>query len=109
MIQDGSYRRHVQTLRTRLRKARRATIERLSALGIAPWIEPRAGMFLWCQLPGGMDAAECARAALAQGVVLAPGDVFSLTRTAPDFMRFNVAQCVAPGAAGLLEQVFAPG
>jgi hypothetical protein len=42
-------------------------------------------------------------------VVLAPGDVFSLTRTAPDFMRFNVAQCVAPGAAGLLEQVFAPG
>ena len=109
VIQDGSYRRHVQTLRTRLRKARRATIDRLGALGIVPWIEPRAGMFLWCRLPGGMDAAECARAALAQGVVLAPGDVFSLTRAAPGFMRFNVAQCVAPGAAGLLEQVFAPG
>lgn len=27
-----------------------------------------------------------------EGLVLAPGNVFSPTRSAPDFMRFNVAQ-----------------
>jgi transcriptional regulator, GntR family len=53
-------------------------------------------MFVWCELPGGVDAADVARAALAQGVVLAPGDVFSVSRTATSRMRFNVSQCPAP-------------
>jgi DNA-binding transcriptional MocR family regulator len=33
-----------------------------------------------------------AKAALAEGVVLAPGNVFSVSQSAADFMRFNVAQ-----------------
>ena len=36
---------------------------RLRALGIEPWIEPKAGMFLWSRLPEGCDSAEIARAA----------------------------------------------
>jgi hypothetical protein len=38
---------------------------KLRALGIEPWIEPQAGMFLWCRLPDGLDAADVSRAALA--------------------------------------------
>ena len=38
------------------------------------------------------DAAEVAQAALRERVVLAPGNVFSLTQSAADLMRFNVAQ-----------------
>ena len=57
---------------------------------------PRGGFFLWCRLPDGLDAAAVARAALAENVVLAPGNVFSLSQTASDFMRFNVAHMSDP-------------
>ncbi len=92
VLGDGQYRKHLESLRRRLARARRETAERLSALGIRPWLMPRGGFYLWCTLPDGRDAASVARAALREGVVLAPGDVFSVSRTAPDRMRFNVAQ-----------------
>ena len=47
---------------------------------------------LWCRLPDRRHAAVVARAALSQNVILAPGDVFSVSRSASDFMRFTVAQ-----------------
>ena len=108
VVQDGSYRRHLQLLRTRLAKARREVIGQLEGIGITPWLEPRAGMFLWCRLPAGMDAAERARAGLARNVILAPGNVFSLEQAAPGFMRFNVAQCLAPAGMDLLRDLLAP-
>lgn len=92
LLKDGSYRKHVETLRQRLSAAMADTMRRLEPLGITPWIEPRAGMFLWCGLPEGLDTADVARRALADGVVLAPGNAFSLSRTASRFLRFNVAQ-----------------
>ena len=92
LLKDGSYRRHVEALRLRLSHAMRDTIPRLTATGIMPWLEPSAGMFLWCRLPDGVDAAAIARRALAEGVVLAPGNAFSLSRSASGFLRFNVAQ-----------------
>ncbi|MFN7024343.1 MAG: PLP-dependent aminotransferase family protein [Pseudorhizobium sp.] len=93
VLRDGSYRRHVTGLRDRLSRARAEAGASLTALGIRPWTEPRDGMFLWCQLPHGLDAAEVARQALKQEVVLAPGNVFSVSQSARSFMRFNVAQC----------------
>ncbi len=92
VLQDGSYRKHMEGLRVRLSRARGDTSTRLRALGIVPWLEPQAGMFLWCQLPEGIDAAEVARQALAENIVLAPGNAFSLLQTAHGFLRFNVAQ-----------------
>jgi DNA-binding transcriptional MocR family regulator len=92
LLTDGSYRKHIEALRSRLARSRAATAARLQAIGIAPWIEPRAGMFLWCKLPDGLDAADIARRALVENIVLAPGNAFSLSQTARSFMRFNVAQ-----------------
>lgn len=91
---DGSYRKHMEALRQRLSRARGETVARLEAIGIVPWIEPQAGMFLWCKLPDGLDAADIARRALAENIVLAPGNAFSLSQTAGGFMRFNAAQSV---------------
>ena len=51
-----------------------------------------AGMFLWCRLPEGINAATIARSCLQEGVVLAPGNAFSQSLSAGDFLRFNVAQ-----------------
>ena len=90
-LTDGSYRRHVERIRGRLEQALTHAIARLRPLGITPWIEPRAGLFLWAKLPDGIDAIDVTRRALARDIVLAPGNVFSVNRSATNYMRFNVA------------------
>lgn len=92
LLGEGGYRKHLETLRRRLAQARSHVAERLGRLGIVPWVRPRAGFYLWCALPEGRDAAQVAQAALREGVVLAPGNVFSPSLSAGNFMRFNVAQ-----------------
>ncbi len=92
LLTDGSYRKHLEALRTRLARTLAETAARLETIGIVPWLMPQAGMFLWCRLPDGADAGKVARHALAEGIVLAPGNAFSLSQTAHGFMRFNVAQ-----------------
>lgn len=91
VLTDGSYRRHIDGVRTRLARATARVAKRLRAVGIAPWIEPAAGIFLWARLPDGVDAVDLARRALVEGIVLAPGPVFSSSGGWRDHMRFNVA------------------
>lgn len=102
VLGEGAWRRHLEVLRRRLARARRDTATRLARLGIVPWLMPRGGFYLWCRLPAGCDAASVARFALAEGVVLAPGNVFSVGANAADCMRFNVAQ---PTGQGVLEVI----
>ncbi|MGN6537302.1 MAG: PLP-dependent aminotransferase family protein [Mesorhizobium sp.] len=96
MLAGGFYRKHMEELRRRLARARRDVAGRLQTLGIEPWLMPRGGFYLWCRLPGGHDGADLARAVLADKVVLAPGNVFSVSQSAADFLRFNVAQSGDP-------------
>jgi DNA-binding transcriptional MocR family regulator len=60
-------------------------------IDIVPWIEPSAGLFIWGRLPEGVDAVKVTRRALASNVVLAPGNVFSVSRNAHSYLRLNVA------------------
>jgi len=92
VLADGGTRKHTQTLHTRLAKARREVAAKLKLIGIVPWVMPKGGFYLWCRLPDGQDAAEVARAALKENVVLAPGNVFSVSQSMTGFMRFNVSQ-----------------
>lgn len=92
VLKDGSYRKHMESVRTRLARAMSDTVARLKPLGIRPWIDQPAGMFLWCSLPEGRDARDVAHKALASNVILAPGNAFSLSHTANGFLRFNVSQ-----------------
>ncbi|WP_137130356.1 PLP-dependent aminotransferase family protein [Rhizobium sp. FY34] len=92
VLSAGGYRKHMEDLRRKLSHARRDVGERLSRLGIELVLSPRGGFYLWCRLPRGADSATIAQLALSQGVVLAPGNVFSLSQTAGPLMRFNVAQ-----------------
>jgi DNA-binding transcriptional MocR family regulator len=92
VLSGGSYRKHMLELRRRLSHARRDVAERLSHLGIVPVLIPRGGFYLWCALPEAADSTHLAQQALAEGVVLAPGNVFSHSQTAGNLMRFNVAQ-----------------
>lgn len=104
LLKDGSYRKHVSGLRQRLADAMGKVGSKLKAGGLTPVIEPEAGMFLWCRLPNGLDAAAVARKALANNVVLAPGNAFSLAQSSSGFLRFNVAQSLDPKIFTVLEQ-----
>ena len=96
VLSDGGYRKHLEILRGRLSRAMFDVTAKLKDLGIVPWLQPQAGMFLWCRLPDGIDAADIARAALEKDIVMAPGNAFSLSQTATNFMRFNVSQTLDP-------------
>ncbi|MEQ1938696.1 PLP-dependent aminotransferase family protein [Mesorhizobium sp. CN5-321] len=104
VLGDGGYRKHMEGLRTRLAAAMSTVASRLRQIGIEPWLMPQAGMFLWCRLPHDADAADLARAAMAKGFVLAPGNVFSVSQSAPNFMRFNVSQMADEGLFDFLRQ-----
>lgn len=108
-LNDGSYHKHLDALRRRLSKTRREVGAKLGGFGIRPWIEPRGGFFLWCRLPDGRDAANVARAALSEDVVLAPGNVFSVSQSASEFMRFNVAQMGTPRVFDVIGRALTEG
>lgn len=92
VLAGGTYRKHMDDVRQRLTRARKDAIDRLAPLGLVPWIIPRGGFYLWCHLPDGQDSAVLAKRCLQKRVVLAPGNVFSVTQSATSFLRFNVAQ-----------------
>lgn len=92
VLSDGGFHKHMAKLLRRLASERQKVAAELSALGIQPWIMPRGGFYLWCRLPEHVDSTALARAALDQNIVLAPGNVFSVTESQSGFMRVNVSQ-----------------
>ncbi len=62
-------------------------------------------MYLWCRLPHDLCAIDVARKAHKKGVVLAPGNVFSLTGSSKHFLLFNVSQCASEKIFDVLEEI----
>jgi DNA-binding transcriptional MocR family regulator len=52
---------------------------------------PSGGFILWVQLPEKIDSLELYKLALAGGITLAPGHVFSATYQYSNFIRLNAA------------------
>jgi DNA-binding transcriptional MocR family regulator len=104
VLAGGGYRKHMEELRQRLARVGHETATRLEPLGIRPWLMPRGGFYLWCRLPEGQDSAAVARIAVEENVVLAPGNVFSVSQTAAPFLRFNVAQSGDPRVLAVLRR-----
>ncbi|MDP0929524.1 PLP-dependent aminotransferase family protein [Paracoccus onubensis] len=107
VLTGGSYRKHLADLHRRLSLARKRVTAHLAPLGIAPILQPRGGFYLWCRFPDGIDTAEIARHCLGDGIILAPGNVFSPTESASRFMRFNVAQMDSPRIYAALQAAMA--
>ncbi|CAL8981795.1 HTH-type transcriptional regulator NorG [Rhodoplanes serenus] len=104
ILAGGTYRKHMDDVRRRLLRAREEVTDRLATLGLVPWIVPRGGFYLWCRLPDGLDSAAIAQRCLEENVVVAPGNVFSVSQSATSFMRFNVAQSSDPRIFTVLER-----
>lgn len=89
LLVENKYARHSEHLRHRLREARERTVELLSKSGLKIFDAGVCGMFLWVQMP--RDTDELAVRCNQQGLLLAPGSLFSAHRTPSEWMRVNVA------------------
>ena len=89
----GQYLRHLRRLRARLAQASGTTLAALSGIGLPVEAGKVPGFYLWTELPAGIDERRLCRAAAAERIFLAPGQVFhpdrSVGRRAA--MRVNVA------------------
>lgn len=104
LLQDKHYRKHLSQLRQRLSLLRQPTLARLQQLGIdVDFISQ--GLFLWAKLPHHLNSSVVAQRCLAQGVMLAPAQVFSPKNQPSSYVRFNIAQCQDKKIFDVLQQV----
>ena len=90
-LQKGGYDKHLRNLRHTLMLNQIKFIEaverhfpdgtRLTA--------PQGGYFLWVKLPDGINALQLHKLALANGISIAPGPIFSAQRGFTDYIRLN--------------------
>lgn len=103
ILADGQYRRHVDRLRERLNQARGRCLSRLDELGCHVAYRPHAGMFVWADC--GMDTEVLAREAVAQGLLLAPGVLFSPLPEPSRMLRVPVPMVEDPQAWNVFAQL----
>lgn len=90
-LRTGVYDRHLRQLRRVLAKQQSAALESLHKFLPEGFrvIRPEGGYFLWIELPAAVSAVELHRRALARGISLAPGPIFSSRRDFTHCIRLN--------------------
>ena len=92
-LESGGYDRHLRTIR-------RAYAQKVSQMVQAVLryfpegtrvSSPAGGFVVWVQLPGEVDSLVLYQRALAAGITLAPGHIFSATAKYRSFIRLNAA------------------
>jgi DNA-binding transcriptional MocR family regulator len=92
IIVERGYERMLERVRTRLDECRARTAEALTKMGAKIAGPPAAGMYLWADF--GRDTNELATRASREGVLLAPGSLFSPTQLPSTWMRVAAATCL---------------
>ncbi|WP_090387811.1 GntR family transcriptional regulator MpaR [Pseudomonas anguilliseptica] len=90
-LQHGGYDRHLRKLRHAL-EAQQASMLASAARHFPACTKvtrPSGGYFLWFEFPEQIDALRLFQLALAQGISLAPGPIFSATRRFGNCARLN--------------------
>ena len=90
-LRHGAYDKHLRQLRRTLASQENAlvdAIERHFPAGTR-LTRPAGGYFLWLELPAGVDALLLHRQALARGISIAPGPIFSAKREFNHHLRLN--------------------
>jgi DNA-binding transcriptional MocR family regulator len=88
LLVENKYARHAQRLQDRLSECRAQTVKLLGDAGLKVFSESVYGMFLWVQLR--CDSDELAIRCNEQGMLLAPGRLFSPHGAPSEWMRINV-------------------
>jgi DNA-binding transcriptional MocR family regulator len=90
LLAAGRVRKHFDRLQGQLAAARSASARLLGAAGITFESPGEGGLFLWGQVPEGVDLDVLVKDAWQQGILLAGGATFSPAGPASSCLRFNV-------------------
>jgi len=105
VLSDGYYRKHVDHVRSRLARSLEPAIRNLERAGLTLFHEPTAGMFMWAHAGAHRDAEALAAVAQGEGIILAPGSLFSPSQARSPWMRFHVAYAGSPKLARFFENL----
>ena len=105
VLSDGYYRKHVEHLRARIARSLEPAIRNLERAGLTLFHEPAAGMFLWAHAGEHRDAETLASSAQEEGVILAPGSLFSPTQARSPWLRFHIAYAGSPKLARFFDSL----
>jgi DNA-binding transcriptional MocR family regulator len=90
-LKQGGYDNHLRQLRRRLAEQEAglvAAVERHFPAGTR-LARPQGGYFLWLELPSRVDTLLLHQQALARGISIAPGPIFSAKREFANYLRLN--------------------
>lgn len=102
IVKDGFLSKHLDDCRRLYRDnaaVMHTALERHLS-GVAHWVRAEGGMFLWLQLPDGMDAAAMLEKAIGEGVAYVPGSPFYAAAPQANTMRL----CFSTASASQIEQ-----
>ncbi len=90
-LEKGGYDRHLRQLRHTLAVQQTQFMEAIARYFPAGTqaTRPKGGYFLWVELPNNIDALRLHRQALAQGISIAPGPIFSAHHGFTNCIRLN--------------------
>ncbi|QTP61155.1 PLP-dependent aminotransferase family protein [Billgrantia antri] len=91
MLQNGSYRKLTERLRTKLSGQMAATLTLLKRAGWESFIEPAGGMFVWVRHPAIRSSTQLVLYAQRKGITLSPGHLFLPEDDDSPWVRLNVA------------------
>ncbi|WP_426210344.1 PLP-dependent aminotransferase family protein [Massilia sp. TWP1-3-3] len=105
ILSEGLYRKHVDRVRGKLDAVRAKTVRQMERVGLKVDVAPPAGMFVW--VDAGRNTNVLAERAMGEGLLLAPGSLFSPSQLPSHRMRLNVATMQEPDAWAFLERELA--
>ena len=89
----------------RKRSIYEAVVYDAQVLGKARFVMPEGGYFLWVELPEGCDALALAQRAIAEGISVSPGPIFSPTGAFGNCVRINCGHPMDTRVAVALRRV----
>jgi len=107
ILASGDYERHLRRLKLRVAEGVKAVFARVKAsfpTGTRVTV-PTAGFLLWIELPPPLNALVVHRRALARGIGVCPGLLFSPEAEFQNFLRLNCANEPSPTLLNAVEQV----
>ncbi|MGK3122498.1 PLP-dependent aminotransferase family protein [Candidatus Pantoea formicae] len=107
VLSSGDYDRHLRRLKSRIAEGVKAVIARVETsfppgTGVAM---PAAGFLLWVELPHPINALEVHRRALALGIGVSPGPLFSPAAELQNYLRLNCANEPTPHLLNAVGQI----
>lgn len=107
ILASGDYERHLRRLKRRVAEGVQAVIAQVEASFPSGTrvAMPTAGFLVWVELPHSIDTLEVHRRALALGIGVSPGTLFSPGAELHNFLRLNCANEPTPHLLNAVQQI----